>query len=147
MALANVAVLLAREGKKVLVVDFDLEAPGLDRYFTNRRFDPPTEDAAKTEPIGGVTCSRSSSEAPGIVDLLTSISMGPPQNQEEPATRQSMLNSARTMSAVKGANQWRDCLIEVTIDYYRRAHPSSRLTCIFAGKRDDSYFTRLGNLD
>lgn len=33
MALANVAVLLARDGKKVLCVDWDLEAPGLDRYL------------------------------------------------------------------------------------------------------------------
>ncbi|MEA3211857.1 MAG: hypothetical protein QOE70_4914 [Chthoniobacter sp.] len=33
MALANIAVLLARLGKRVLVVDWDLEAPGLDRYF------------------------------------------------------------------------------------------------------------------
>jgi cellulose biosynthesis protein BcsQ len=33
MALANVAALLARWGKKVLVVDWDLEAPGLDKYF------------------------------------------------------------------------------------------------------------------
>src|SRR5690349_15015464 len=35
MALANVAVLLARRGLKVLVVDWDLEAPGLERYFAN----------------------------------------------------------------------------------------------------------------
>ncbi len=35
MALANVAALLARLGKKVLVVDWDLEAPGLERYFGN----------------------------------------------------------------------------------------------------------------
>ena len=34
MALANVALLLAKRGKKVLVVDFDLEAPGLERYFS-----------------------------------------------------------------------------------------------------------------
>jgi MinD-like ATPase involved in chromosome partitioning or flagellar assembly len=34
MALANVSVLLARRGLKVLVVDWDLEAPGLERYFT-----------------------------------------------------------------------------------------------------------------
>lgn len=34
MALANIAVLLARRGLKVLVVDFDLEAPGLERYFS-----------------------------------------------------------------------------------------------------------------
>lgn len=31
--LANVAVLLARRGKRVLVIDWDLEAPGLHRYF------------------------------------------------------------------------------------------------------------------
>ncbi|MGH9828513.1 MAG: tyrosine-protein kinase family protein, partial [Blastocatellia bacterium] len=34
MALANIAVLLARRGLKVLVVDWDLEAPGLERYFS-----------------------------------------------------------------------------------------------------------------
>ena len=35
MALANLAVLLAAENKSVLAVDFDLEAPGLWRYFSN----------------------------------------------------------------------------------------------------------------
>jgi hypothetical protein len=33
MALANVAFLLASAGKRVLAVDWDLEAPGLHRYF------------------------------------------------------------------------------------------------------------------
>ena len=33
MALANIAVLLAKEGLRVLIVDWDLEAPGLHRYF------------------------------------------------------------------------------------------------------------------
>ncbi|MCK5342709.1 MAG: TIR domain-containing protein, partial [Candidatus Heimdallarchaeota archaeon] len=33
MALANVAVILAQWGKKVLVVDWDLEAPGIESYF------------------------------------------------------------------------------------------------------------------
>jgi tetratricopeptide (TPR) repeat protein len=33
MAVANVADLLARQGLRVLVVDFDLEAPGLEQYF------------------------------------------------------------------------------------------------------------------
>ena len=36
MALANVAVHLAQRGRRVLVVDFDLEAPGLDTYPTLR---------------------------------------------------------------------------------------------------------------
>jgi Mrp family chromosome partitioning ATPase len=33
MAMANVADLLARSGRKVLMVDLDLEAPGLEQYF------------------------------------------------------------------------------------------------------------------
>jgi len=33
MALANIAILLAKEGKRVLAIDWDLEAPGLERYF------------------------------------------------------------------------------------------------------------------
>lgn len=33
LALANVAVLLAQQGHRVLAVDFDLEAPGLSRYL------------------------------------------------------------------------------------------------------------------
>ena len=33
MALANIAWLLASAGRRVLVIDWDLEAPGLHRYF------------------------------------------------------------------------------------------------------------------
>lgn len=35
MALANIAVQLARRGRSVLMVDWDLEAPGLERYFSS----------------------------------------------------------------------------------------------------------------
>ena len=52
MALASVAYLLARRGLRVLVIDFDLEAPGLERYF----FD---EDEA-----------RRVRQQPGLIDLL-----------------------------------------------------------------------------
>jgi len=34
MALANVAWILASAGKRVLVADWDLEAPGLHRFFS-----------------------------------------------------------------------------------------------------------------
>ena len=33
MALANVADVLARRGRRILMIDFDLEAPGLEQYF------------------------------------------------------------------------------------------------------------------
>ena len=54
MALANVAALLAKWGHSVLVVDWDLEAPGLERFFA--RVKPEIQELrAKT---------------PGIVDLV-----------------------------------------------------------------------------
>ena len=40
MALANVAVHLARRGRRVLVVDFDLDAPGLDTFPPLRPEEP-----------------------------------------------------------------------------------------------------------
>lgn len=52
MALANVAELLYQAGLKVLMVDWDVEAPGLERYFA--------QDAALEQII----------DRPGIIDLL-----------------------------------------------------------------------------
>jgi hypothetical protein len=52
MALASVAYLLATRGLRVLTIDFDLEAPGLERYF----FEADGATAAKSRP--------------GLIDLL-----------------------------------------------------------------------------
>ena len=54
MAMANIACLLAREGKRVLVVDWDLEAPGLEHFF-----------AAHDPELMGRLARR-----PGVIDLL-----------------------------------------------------------------------------
>jgi cellulose biosynthesis protein BcsQ len=50
MALANIAVLLATAGRRVLVVDFDLEAPGIWRYYADFQ--------------------RNLESRPGLVDML-----------------------------------------------------------------------------
>ena len=55
MALANVAWLLANSGAKVLVIDWDLEAPGLHRYFH-----PFIEDKDLTE-------------TPGVIDYFVDV--------------------------------------------------------------------------
>lgn len=39
-ALANIGVLLAKRGKRVLLMDWDLEAPGLHRYFSGQDWAP-----------------------------------------------------------------------------------------------------------
>jgi tetratricopeptide (TPR) repeat protein len=57
MALANVAELLARRGLDVLMVDMDLEAPGLERFF---------------EGEGGSTTASEVERRRGMIDLLTS---------------------------------------------------------------------------
>lgn len=44
MALANAAFVLASAGKRVLVIDWDLEAPGLHRYFKPFLSDPDLSD-------------------------------------------------------------------------------------------------------
>lgn len=54
MALANIAVLVAAQGKKVLIVDFDLEAPGLEHFFYKH-------DRGLADRLSG---------KPGVIDLL-----------------------------------------------------------------------------
>jgi cellulose biosynthesis protein BcsQ len=61
MALANVACLLANRRSRVLVVDWDLEAPGLHRYFPAR--------LAKTLAFGDYDLDST----PGLMDLFTAL--------------------------------------------------------------------------
>jgi cellulose biosynthesis protein BcsQ len=70
MALANVAALLAKWGSRVLAVDWDLEAPGLERYFTRPNF----------------PALRRQSD--GIVDLVTAFAKG-----EDVAWRDGLLSA------------------------------------------------------
>lgn len=60
MALANVAALMTKWGKKVLIVDWDLEAPGLEMFFK-------TKDSRLN---GG------RDEKPGVLDLITAFEKG-----------------------------------------------------------------------
>ncbi|MEP4198486.1 MAG: AAA family ATPase [Aliishimia sp.] len=54
MSMANIAVLLAAQGKKVLMLDFDLEAPGLEHFFL-------THDKKLASRLA---------KGPGVIDLL-----------------------------------------------------------------------------
>ena len=57
MALANIATLLTRRNKRVLAIDWDLEAPGIERYFQLSN--------PKVNSLRNVT--------PGIVDIFESL--------------------------------------------------------------------------
>src|SRR5947208_8013149 len=64
MALVNVAAELAKRGRKVLLVDFDLEAPALD---TAARLRPPTWHQGIVE---YVTHYLTTGQAPAVKDYL-----------------------------------------------------------------------------
>src|ERR1700733_12787084 len=57
MALANVAWILASNGKRVLAVDWDLEAPGLHRYFHPFLLD------------------KECRSSPGVIDMVWDVSV------------------------------------------------------------------------
>ena len=82
MALANVAWILASNGLKVLVVDWDLDSPGLHRYFH------PFLDPAKV------------AATPGIIELITDYAWDATQSGDRPTdwVRQLRADHCRTRS-------------------------------------------------
>jgi cellulose biosynthesis protein BcsQ len=82
MALANVACLLARRqtqlvGKPVLMVDWDLEAPGLHRFF---------RDQFKRAFGGGPKADSALDAQPGLIDLFSELAAADlPQTANEEA--------------------------------------------------------------
>lgn len=65
MALTNVAALLSEMGRRVLVVDFDLEAPGIPSY------DPFTEARGKPGLVDYIHHYLETNEAPSVADYIT----------------------------------------------------------------------------
>ena len=61
MALANIGCVMALEEHRVLLIDWDLEAPGLEKYFADKE---------------QVRASSYNQERPGVVDLLEGLSTG-----------------------------------------------------------------------
>jgi hypothetical protein len=67
MLLANVAWILASAGRRVLAIDWDLEAPGLHQYFHPFLIDPRLQDTDGLIDIGDRLLARGR-DAPGRLD-------------------------------------------------------------------------------
>ena len=83
MALANVAAVLAGWGHRVLCIDWDLEAPGLDRYLQS---------------------DEERRQSPGLVDLITAFADGEPTDWRHhlsvtPIERVDLIHAGREDSA------------------------------------------------
>jgi len=121
MALANVACLLAKQvkGKGVLIVDWDLEAPGLHRFFQDR-FE---KQFAKSDDIDSAL-----DEQPGLIDLFGELDKAiPPPSLTEVQTEEDA-------SAVLDSVKFEQFILETDI-------PSLHL--LKAGRFDEKYAYRV----
>src|SRR2546423_4574076 len=76
MAVANIAILLARRGLRVLAVDWDLEAPGLDRYFRDLGIrSSNNDDAGLLDLLIDASKVSSSNKKPDWRDYLSDVEL------------------------------------------------------------------------
>lgn len=114
MALANVACLLAKSGSgRVLVIDWDLEAPGLHRYFGKQLF---SAFRGSEQELRGY---------PGLIDLMGELRDGLGDRAADDATDDH--ESAATM------------VERVPIDQYVIETDRPNLDMIKAGRLDEDY--------
>src|SRR5438128_544162 len=102
MACANMAALLAKWGYSVLVVDWDLEAPGLERFFFNSHLN-----------------SVSVQSKPGIVDLIIHYADGSALDWKE-CIQSIELVEAKPLSFISAGRKTDDYLERMqSIDFRR----------------------------
>ncbi|BBC26653.1 KGGVGR-motif variant AAA ATPase [Pseudanabaena sp. ABRG5-3] len=127
MALANLGELFYRLGLKVLMIDFDLEAPGLERYF-----DVPEAIHKPTEIL----------EKRGVIDLLVSykqICSLPPLKVSVDRDNTSDSNSSFNEDSFPLSNGSLNQFI--TSIYERKSGNEGKLSLISAGRREKDGFS------
>jgi cellulose biosynthesis protein BcsQ len=137
MALANVAELLYRRGLNVLMIDFDLEAPGLERFFT-------TAQGASGD--GALPVHAEVLRSRGILDLLISykaLRALPVTNTDTPSESSPSATSAAGTPA--GAEPF-PYLVEPLKNFIvpvrgPATSTGGGLSLMPAGRRDDNEYT------
>ena len=111
MALANVAELLYQKGAKVLIVDFDLEAPGIDSYFND---------------IKDLYQYR------GLIDLLLSYK----EVYSLPDLDKKEIEESETIDESKNFPQFVEPLLNFVVKIHDKNEKGGCLDIITAGRRD-----------
>lgn len=136
MALANVAALLARDGKRVLVVDWDLEAPGIEKYFRDSDRSPP-KGSSTADPGGGLGPDARASR-PGMVDLIVAWRKLTDAAADPPASARDLYEK----DALPRELDWRSCVLTC-----RPFFDGEQISVISAGKEAPSYVDDVQSLD
>lgn len=125
MALANIAWILAANGQRVLVVDWDLEAPGLHRFF-HPFLDPAT--------IGVTT---------GVIDMITEYSWAAlDSHRNDPGRRDWHLSYARILPHAVSLN-W-DFPHGGTLDFVSAGQQGREYSATVSNFDWDNFYDRLG---
>lgn len=123
MALANVACLLAQkwsDGKDILMIDWDLEAPGLHRFFQGKLVAPPDTEGEKAI-----------EEYPGLIDLLRELN---------DATR-----SDSSEKIEQAEEEAKELLQRIDLDRFILPTTIPFLKLMKAGRFDDGYSARVNS--
>jgi cellulose biosynthesis protein BcsQ len=133
MAVANVAAILAQQGKTVLALDFDFEAPGLHRYFL--RAPDGAHETKRAEPDRAQR---------GVIDLFKALRkrlrerlpVGP-HDAEDPATKREV---RAIVEAVLESTAYR---YRIHLQNPNHKDGSAALDFIAAGRFDEGYVGRV----
>ena len=123
MALANVAWILASNGLKVLVVDWDLESPGLHKYFH------PFLDRAKI------------AATPGVIELISDYAWAATSNEDRPETWH--LRYAQILRHAVSVN-WPGFPAGGTLDFVSAGRQNRDYSSAVASIDWDNFYDRLG---
>ncbi len=125
LALANVATYLVRRGRRVLLVDFDLEAPGLDTFDI---FKPPKGTPGIVEYVSDFLMSH---ESPDVRDYSYEVNLSARAVDPRSSTAGDLLASEGTRDDGQ----------------HNELAKVGRLWVMPAGKRESSYSTLLQSID
>jgi MinD-like ATPase involved in chromosome partitioning or flagellar assembly len=126
MALANVAWILASQGQKVLMVDWDLEAPGLHRYIR-----PFLDDPALTS-------------CPGVIDLVIDYAS---------KAKEYLSSSSRTQTGAELDGRTREWIssqakiLPYALPVFGGFESGGRLDFMPAGQQGPAYAERVNSFD
>ena len=152
MALANVAEIFYALGLSVLIVDFDLEAPGLERYFG-------LEESASEEAESTTISKEAILSHRGIVDMLVSyqdisslLAIAPPQGietgddeEDQSATLLAADEQQENVSASSLSERALNTFVAEPLENFcitlkENTHTGGKLRLITAGARDETHF-------
>jgi hypothetical protein len=134
MALANVAWILASAGKRVLIVDWDLEAPGLNKYFVPFLADP---DLSRSD---------------GIIDLVIDYALESAETAVAKAASGQTRHSAKDSSVKtkKRVEPWyisRANILRFATPIVWEFPSGGRIDFVPAGRQGPSYAMRVNSFE